>query len=87
MAAAKAAQYPGHVIHLRRDKGGQGKAHTLNHGLAIVLGDEWMEALLITDADVIFEPDSLARWPGTWLTREWVPSPPTSRRAAARATT
>ena len=61
VAAAKAAQYPGHVIHLRRDKGGQGKAHTLNHGLAIVLGDEWMEALLITDADVIFEPDSLRK--------------------------
>jgi cellulose synthase/poly-beta-1,6-N-acetylglucosamine synthase-like glycosyltransferase len=61
VAAAKAAQYPGHVIHLRRDKGGQGKAHTLNHGLAIILGDEWMEALLITDADVIFEPDSLRK--------------------------
>ena len=31
---AKAAQYPGHVFHLRRDKGGEGKARTLNHGLA-----------------------------------------------------
>ena len=61
VAAAKAAEYPGQVIHLRRDKGGQGKAHTLNHGLAIILGDEWMEALLITDADVIFEPDSLRK--------------------------
>ena len=61
VAAAKEAQYPGHVIHLRREKGGQGKAHTLNHGLAIILGDEWMEALLITDADVIFEPDSLRK--------------------------
>jgi cellulose synthase/poly-beta-1,6-N-acetylglucosamine synthase-like glycosyltransferase len=61
VAAAKEAQYPGHVIHLRREKGGQGKAHTLNHGLAIVLSDEWMEALLITDADVIFEPDSLRK--------------------------
>lgn len=61
VAAAKAAQYPGQVVHLRRDKGGQGKAHTLNHGLAAVLADDWMEALLITDADVIFEPDSLRK--------------------------
>ncbi len=61
VAAAKAAQYPGQVFHLRREKGGQGKAHTLNHGLAIILDDDWMEALLITDADVIFEPDSLRK--------------------------
>ena len=61
VAMAKAAQYPGQVIHLRRSKGGQGKAHTLNHGLAIILEDEWMEALLITDADVIFTPDSLRK--------------------------
>ena len=56
---AKAAQYPGNVIHLRREKGGQGKAHTLNHGLEIILADDWMEALLIMDADVIYEPPSL----------------------------
>ena len=61
MAAAKAAQYPGNVIHLRREQGRPGKAHTLNYGLAIILGDEWMEALLITDADVIFTPDSLRK--------------------------
>jgi glycosyltransferase involved in cell wall biosynthesis len=61
VAAAKEAQYPGNVIHLRREKGGQGKAHTLNHGLAIILEDEWMEALLITDADVIFQADSLRK--------------------------
>jgi cellulose synthase/poly-beta-1,6-N-acetylglucosamine synthase-like glycosyltransferase len=61
VAMAKAVQYPGNVIHLRRDKGGQGKSHTLNHGLAVILGDDWMEALLITDADVIFQPDSLRK--------------------------
>jgi cellulose synthase/poly-beta-1,6-N-acetylglucosamine synthase-like glycosyltransferase len=61
VAAAKEAQYPGNVIHLRREKGGQGKAHTLNHGLAVILEDEWMEALLITDADVIFQADSLRK--------------------------
>ncbi len=56
---AKAAQYPGNVVHLRREQGGQGKAHTLNHGLEIILADDWMEALLIMDADVIYEPPSL----------------------------
>lgn len=56
---AKAAQYPGNVVHLRREKGGEGKAHTLNHGLGIILADDWMEALLIMDADVIYEPASL----------------------------
>jgi cellulose synthase/poly-beta-1,6-N-acetylglucosamine synthase-like glycosyltransferase len=56
---AKEVQYPGQVVHLRREHGGQGKAHTLNHGLAIILDDDWMEALLITDADVIFEPAAL----------------------------
>src|SRR3954466_11432171 len=28
---AKAREYPDAVFHLRRDKGGEGKAHTLNH--------------------------------------------------------
>jgi glycosyltransferase involved in cell wall biosynthesis len=56
---AKEVQYPGQVVHLRREKGGEGKAHTLNHGLAVLLADDWMEALLITDADVIFEPAAL----------------------------
>lgn len=56
-----AQTYPGRVVHLRREQGGQGKAHTLNHGIAQVLADDWMQALLITDADVIFRPDSLRR--------------------------
>jgi cellulose synthase/poly-beta-1,6-N-acetylglucosamine synthase-like glycosyltransferase len=58
---AKAAQYPGRVVHLRREQGGQGKAHTLNHGLAIILADDWMQALLIMDADVVYERDSLRK--------------------------
>jgi cellulose synthase/poly-beta-1,6-N-acetylglucosamine synthase-like glycosyltransferase len=58
---AKAAIYPGSVIHLRREHGGQGKAHTLNHGLATILADDWMQALLIMDADVLYEPDSLRK--------------------------
>jgi cellulose synthase/poly-beta-1,6-N-acetylglucosamine synthase-like glycosyltransferase len=58
---AKAAMYPGQVFHLRRDKGGEGKAHTLNHGIRVVLQDDWMEALLIMDADVIYLPESLRK--------------------------
>lgn len=62
--AAKSDEYPGRVVHLRREKGGEGKAHTLNHGLAILLADDWMEALLVMDADVIYTPNSLR-----WMTR------------------
>jgi len=58
---AKAAIYPDNVFHLRRAQGGQGKAHTLNHGIDIVLKDDWMQALLIMDADVIYMPNSLRR--------------------------
>ena len=58
---ARAAMYPGSVVHLRREHGGQGKAHTLNHGLAAILADDWMQALLIMDADVLYEPDSLRK--------------------------
>ncbi|MDM7854499.1 glycosyltransferase [Cellulomonas alba] len=61
VVGGKAAQYPGRVVHLRRDQGGQGKAHTLNHGIRHALADDWMEALLIMDADVIYRPDSLRR--------------------------
>jgi len=57
----RAAQYPGNVFLLRREQGGQGKAHTLNHGIERILQDDWMEALLIMDADVIYTPNSLRR--------------------------
>ncbi|MGH1526280.1 glycosyltransferase [Leifsonia sp. L25] len=57
----RASRYPGNVHLLRREHGGQGKAHTLNHGIARILEDDWMEALLIMDADVIYLPDSLRR--------------------------
>jgi len=58
---AKAAQHPGRIVHLRRAQGGQGKAHTLNHGIEHALADRWMQALLIMDADVIYRPDSLRK--------------------------
>ena len=58
---SRAERYPGQVFLLHREQGGQGKAHTLNHGIREVLRDEWMEALLIMDADVIYLPESLRR--------------------------
>lgn len=57
----RAERYPGNVYLFRREQGGQGKAHTLNHGIERILQDDWMEALLIMDADVIYLPDSLRR--------------------------
>lgn len=61
LLAAKVAQYPGRLLNLRRENGGQGKAHTLNHGLRELLADDWVEAILITDADVVFEPTAVRR--------------------------
>jgi len=58
---AKAVEYPGQVFHLRRDKGGEGKAHTINHGLRIIRSEGWYEAVMIIDADVILTPPSLRR--------------------------
>src|SRR3954451_1274597 len=57
----KAEEYPGRVFHLRRAKGGEGKAHTLNHGLRQIRAEGWYEAVLIIDADVIFTLRSLRR--------------------------
>jgi cellulose synthase/poly-beta-1,6-N-acetylglucosamine synthase-like glycosyltransferase len=56
----KAREYPGRVFHLRRERGGEGKAHTLNHGLRSVHAEGWYEAVLIIDADVIFTARSLS---------------------------
>ena len=57
----RAAAHPGRVVHLRREQGGEGKAHTLNHGIARVLAEPWAEAILIMDADVVFAADSLRK--------------------------
>ena len=57
----KARRHPGRIIHLRRDRGGEGKSHTLNVGIARALEDDWMQALLIMDADVIYPPPSLRK--------------------------
>jgi len=36
---AKCAEHPGVVFHLRRETGGGGKAHTINHGLRMIRAD------------------------------------------------
>ncbi len=61
IVCSKEREYPGRVFHLRRAEGGQGKAHTLNHGIETVLESDWMQALLIMDADVIYLPDCLRK--------------------------
>jgi len=57
----KAEEYPGRVFHLRREQGGEGKAHTINHGLRRIREEGWYEAVLAIDADVIFMERSLRR--------------------------
>lgn len=61
IAIEKSKQYRGRVFHIRRVAGGEGKAHTLNYGLNVLWKNEWSEAVLIMDADVIYTPDSLQR--------------------------
>lgn len=58
---AKAQEYPGQVFALRREQGGEGKAHTINHGLRQILAEDWCDAVMVIDADVIFTPGSLRR--------------------------
>jgi cellulose synthase/poly-beta-1,6-N-acetylglucosamine synthase-like glycosyltransferase len=55
----KVTERPGAVFYLRRENGGQGKAHTINHGLRAVQAGGWFEAVLVIDADVLFTHDSL----------------------------
>lgn len=61
IVAGKARQYPGLIHPLRREKGGEGKAQTINHGLRTIVAEGWYEAVLIIDADVILTPSSLRR--------------------------
>jgi cellulose synthase/poly-beta-1,6-N-acetylglucosamine synthase-like glycosyltransferase len=58
---AKAKQYPGLVWALRREHGGEGKAHTINHGLREICAEGWYQAVMVIDADVIFTTSSLRR--------------------------
>ncbi|EHL31986.1 glycosyltransferase family 2 protein [Legionella drancourtii] len=60
--AAKALQYPNRVFNIRRHaKIDFGKAAVINHGLNIILQDTWAEAIMIIDADVMLETNTLIR--------------------------
>lgn len=61
IAIEKSKEYPGSVIHIRRVAGGEGKAHTLNYGLDVLWRNDWTQAVLIMDADVVYTPPSLKR--------------------------
>lgn len=61
VVALKVAEHPGRVFNLRRERGGEGKSHTLNHGIRAVLAEDWAQAVLIMDADVLVEPDALRK--------------------------
>jgi cellulose synthase/poly-beta-1,6-N-acetylglucosamine synthase-like glycosyltransferase len=54
-------RYRGRVFNLRREDGGQGKAHTINFGLRRISQEDWYEAVMIIDADVLFTAGSLRR--------------------------
>jgi len=61
IVASLAEKYPGRILSIRRDQGGLGKCHTLNAGLKAVLADSWAEAIMITDADIVFENGTLQK--------------------------
>lgn len=52
---------PDNVFHIRKEGGGKGKAAAVNFGLAVVLSDDWAEAILLIDADISFKKDALRR--------------------------
>lgn len=57
----KSKLYPQNIHYIKREKGGQGKAHTLNAGIKVILEEDWAEAVLIIDADVLFEKTTLRK--------------------------
>jgi cellulose synthase/poly-beta-1,6-N-acetylglucosamine synthase-like glycosyltransferase len=61
LVQAAVAAHPNRIFYLRRNKGGEGKAAVLNHGLHVILADDWAQAVLIMDSDVLFTPTSLRR--------------------------
>jgi cellulose synthase/poly-beta-1,6-N-acetylglucosamine synthase-like glycosyltransferase len=61
IVASRAARNPGVVVGLRRKHGGEGKAAAINHGLKRIRRDDWYEAVLIIDADVLVSRTALRR--------------------------
>lgn len=59
--ASQIALYPEQVFCIRREIGGEGKCHTLNAGLKVVLAEPWAEAIMIADADIEFVDDTLQK--------------------------
>jgi cellulose synthase/poly-beta-1,6-N-acetylglucosamine synthase-like glycosyltransferase len=59
--AERVEAYPGRVVHLRREQGGGGKADAINYGLRAIQAEDWYEAILIIDADVLLTPTALRR--------------------------
>jgi cellulose synthase/poly-beta-1,6-N-acetylglucosamine synthase-like glycosyltransferase len=59
--AERVEAYPGRVVHLRREEGGGGKADAINYGLRAIQAEDWYEAILIIDADVLLTPTALRR--------------------------
>jgi cellulose synthase/poly-beta-1,6-N-acetylglucosamine synthase-like glycosyltransferase len=57
----KAVEYPGLIFCLRRERGGEGKAYTINHGLRRIRSEGWYDAVMVIDADVIFAAGALRR--------------------------
>nr|WP_297165342.1 glycosyltransferase family 2 protein [uncultured Dysgonomonas sp.] len=57
----KLKSYPNNIRYIKREKGGEGKAHTLNAGIKAILEEDWAEAVLIIDADVLFEAKTLRK--------------------------
>jgi len=61
LVARMMVRHPGRIEYERRLRGGEGKAAVLNTGLDRVLRADWAQAVLIIDADVIFEPDAVGK--------------------------
>lgn len=61
IVGSRVERHPGSVVHLRREGGGDGKAQAINHGLERIRKDDWYEAVLIIDADVVPTPTALRR--------------------------
>ncbi len=53
--------YSDNIRYVKREKGGEGKAHTLNAGIKVILEEDWAEAVLIIDADILFEEKTLRK--------------------------
>ena len=59
--AERSERWQGAVVDLRREEGGQGKAAAINYGLTRIQEDDWYEAVMIIDSDVLLTPTALRR--------------------------